>query len=343
MDIDLGTESCGEQMATTKCIADDSGSKLVCGEAKVLATLLVCDWNVRAWTSLEAMRGRGNTHVLCKNQKILSIKDTIQKILFCGRIDLIILFLTSHHLLPGDPFYSSSRDESRGNSQWKATDGSVVEDVTCHLNHRYASRQGDEMVIWSLLCGTQIYDSAEAIWKARIGLVLHTGFLLSSAPRLQDCLGFRWAPSRPTIQPYSAVDDSSGMKLYPATDGSGSMIGRITRCGFEANWLICEWDASSRKVPLKAWMLLNPDLRDMPSFRKVAEKHLCRFRTVALLEAIQEGSYDKPALYRDDADTPVYAIVASIDGKNWEWQGVYKWVTSDRLPTFIYKKKLLLV
>ena len=69
-------------------------------QESLLATILVFDWNMRAWTLLEAMRGRHNVHLLCKGNKVVSFKDTLNAVHKYGRIDLTILFLTTQHLLP---------------------------------------------------------------------------------------------------------------------------------------------------------------------------------------------------------------------------------------------------
>ena len=291
------------------------------------------------------MRGRRNVHVLFKNHKILSVNGTIQKMVRYGRIDPTVLFLTSHHLLPRDPhdpLYEYSRGSGK-KPRWNPLDGSIVQESTCYLNHRHASRQGDETVIWSLLCGTQVYDSAEAFWKARIGRVLYTDFLLASAPRLQNCPGSGWAPSRPTLQCLNpARGRTSSTTVYAATDGFGSEPGHITPHGLEAYWRVCEWSASKRKIPLKAWIMLNPDLMGMPMFRELALKYLCQFQRVALISAIHRDGFDTPAYHKADADGPLYALAASRDEKNWEWQRTYEWASSDNMPIF-QREKILLV
>lgn len=43
----------------------------------ILATVLVCDWNSRAWTLLEAMRGRRNIHLLCKRNEVITFKEAL--------------------------------------------------------------------------------------------------------------------------------------------------------------------------------------------------------------------------------------------------------------------------
>jgi hypothetical protein len=36
-------------------------------QESILTAILVCDWNVRAWIFLEAMKGRKNIHFLCND------------------------------------------------------------------------------------------------------------------------------------------------------------------------------------------------------------------------------------------------------------------------------------
>lgn len=66
----------------------------------LLVTTLVSDWNTRAWTFLEAFRGRKNIHILCGNNAVLPTKDIIQKVHDEGSLDISILFLAAPHLLP---------------------------------------------------------------------------------------------------------------------------------------------------------------------------------------------------------------------------------------------------
>lgn len=66
----------------------------------ILSILLVCDWNVRAWTLLEAMRGRNKIHLLCKGNQVISFEELLQSVNQEGRFDIGILFLTSQHLIP---------------------------------------------------------------------------------------------------------------------------------------------------------------------------------------------------------------------------------------------------
>ena len=41
---------------------------------------MVCDWNLRAWTFLEAFRGRDNVQILCKGDVIVSLKESVEMV-----------------------------------------------------------------------------------------------------------------------------------------------------------------------------------------------------------------------------------------------------------------------
>lgn len=57
--------------------------------------MLVYDWNVRAWTFLEAMRGRANLCLLYKDDLVLPFKPILATVNGKGSLDLAILFLTA--------------------------------------------------------------------------------------------------------------------------------------------------------------------------------------------------------------------------------------------------------
>ena len=69
----------------------------------ILVTLLVCDWNVRAWTALEAMRGRKNLLILCKDGNMVSLREILGSVCNSGCIDIAILYNLAGHLLPPRP------------------------------------------------------------------------------------------------------------------------------------------------------------------------------------------------------------------------------------------------
>ena len=66
--------------ATVICdtdLMDIEASELSMGVCElIIGTVMVCDWNLRAWTFLEAFRGREKIYVLCKD----NILDPFKKI-----------------------------------------------------------------------------------------------------------------------------------------------------------------------------------------------------------------------------------------------------------------------
>ncbi|KAA6415777.1 MAG: hypothetical protein FRX48_00495 [Lasallia pustulata] len=50
-----------------------------------------CDWNVRAWTMLEATRGSRAIHLQCKDDRTISLTDILRKVHQEGAIDLAVL------------------------------------------------------------------------------------------------------------------------------------------------------------------------------------------------------------------------------------------------------------
>ena len=159
-------------------------------EETVMATVLVCDWNLRAWTFLESVRGRHNIHLLCKDNRVIPFLRVVRDVFDHGSIDLAILSFTVPHIFPkpvsgdkqeaGDKFLYMTREES----------GQA-------LSYRPASRKGDDVMIWSLLANDDSCELPEKLWQSRArkydGEFVHTGFLMSSAPRLQT-EGLSWAP-----------------------------------------------------------------------------------------------------------------------------------------------------
>lgn len=66
----------------------------------ILAALLVCDWGVRAWTLLEAMRGRSGLYILCLHNRVISLRELLKSVHAGGRIDLVTFFLGREYLFP---------------------------------------------------------------------------------------------------------------------------------------------------------------------------------------------------------------------------------------------------
>jgi len=80
----------------------------------ILSTLLVCDWNIRSWTLLESMRARHNVHLLCRDTRIVSLKECLVNVHTNGAIDIANLFLTNQHLLPTQPPSSNDHNPAKG-------------------------------------------------------------------------------------------------------------------------------------------------------------------------------------------------------------------------------------
>ena len=113
----------------------------------ILAALVVSDWNLRAWTMLEAFQGRHNIWLLCKDNRTVSFTETLEMVHQYGAVDIAILFATSGHLLPSARMLAS--DPSRdGGPIFEIINGDEAEYL---LRHRYASRPKDKEVIQRLL------------------------------------------------------------------------------------------------------------------------------------------------------------------------------------------------
>ena len=54
------------------------------------------------------------------------------------------------------------------------------------LSHIHATRDGDDLLIWSLLIGDIEDVSPISMWERQIGKRIATGSLISSAQRIQD-------------------------------------------------------------------------------------------------------------------------------------------------------------
>ncbi|KAL4777966.1 hypothetical protein BJX76DRAFT_367005 [Aspergillus varians] len=323
-------------------------------EAKeaILAALVVCDWNVRAWTLLEGMRGRLKLHILCKDNQIISLVDVLNDILAHSSLTLVSPCLAVHHYIPTDHHAID-------------TPPVTIEQATCLLNHRHATKDRDVPMIWSLVCGTTVIKVSADFWKSKVGEPLATGFLLSSAPRL-DSRGFSWAPSRPNLLPPTAAAPSA--KQYPAFDGQDSLAGYIRAEGFRAEWLACP---IRRSRALPTWISLHSfaqgdsqfekyykiynggansdvDVKGLLNLRSILAPVLKRYRwAVLLLPALRDRGTSgatappRPFPYQGQAKGPLMVVAASNDQAEWEWQFVYEWDPNFQLPEFTLVELLL--
>ena len=309
----------------------------------LLSILLVCDWNVRAWTMLEAIRGRRNVHLLCKNGKVMSMIDLFHKILDEGAIDLAVLLGSAQHLLP----YSD------------ATAKLSIEDAGFLLSQRHASRPSDEVVIWGLLNNLPGDQSAFNLWKSQTRV--RTGFLMSSASRLTS-EKYRWAPKVPYIRPqlrtvslgnsiHFSAQKQHYTVCYQPYDAQGSYVAQIEARGLKGKWLIQDMNTDvlaqyridfCMKTGLESGhptqQELNPHLDpmtevyqqpDTASACNEIERLLGEFRQVRVVRPLDEygtvpykGGRRRGEIYGMNA-----AVCASSPGcESWEWQGVYQWL-----------------
>ncbi|CAF3487914.1 unnamed protein product [Fusarium graminearum] len=239
--------------------AEHLSRKAICLRESILCTLLACDWNVRAWTLLEALRGRKNIHILCKSgdhNTEISLREVLQVVSTYGSINIGILFLMNYHLLPAPRSLDWLRTHTDGSSAvamerirrqqrrkvFKVSHDArlialqiekgfvTISEAATLLSQRHASRPGDDVIIWSLLVGDDPFKHALQLWRSgRAGIdilathqTVFTGFLLSSVPRLRSP-GPSWAPNQPGVS-RSAIGEQT---RYPPYDGNLSRVGTI--------------------------------------------------------------------------------------------------------------------
>jgi len=298
----------------------------------ILATLLVCDWSLRAWTLLEAMRGRFSLYVLCLHNRVISLEKLFKSVCAEGRIDLVILFLgrdylfppmaiANFELFPGKPITSELLQEIE--------DGFLsIGEAAALLSHRHATRDGDDLLIWSLLIGDVADESPVEMWKRQVGKRIPTGSLISSAQRVQGHPGLGWAPYLPTVLQH--IRESSNVsKVYPAYDGSETYDGVITIEGLRAKWLVHHIpDLVALGTPER----VRQSSRLSNLYAEIAKQYLRGFKWGAMLQPLPcKGPRNVAPRYRGVLGH-VTVICGSHDGATWEWRGIYEWDAFTPLP-----------
>lgn len=303
-------------------------------QESILATLLVCDWNVRAWTLLEAFRGRKNIYILCKHNAVISLKQILDSVCRHGSIDIATLYLTAQHLIP-----SLIHPPNSGRSHHPISLGFIsLEEAGSLLSHRHASRDSDDIVIWSLLFSGKACHSAEAMWRSKIpgqeleNLDINTGFLVSSAPRITGHPGLSWAPSCPAVH-LTDEQERDGLTAYLAFDGGGTSLASVAPFGLEAAWLIHRFPGGKSETA-QTW----------PGLAAIVDKNLSDYLWGALLRpmAMNRWGETEPEKYRGNARGSLLVVCGSDDqnGAFWEWKGVWDWA-GNPLPEF--RKELVLI
>ena len=271
-----------------------------------------------------------------------------------GRIDLVILSLTSQQLIPAQ---SAPKLETPNPVLNDRAKGYIrIEEAACLLNHRHASRPGDEVVIWSLLCGEAPFQSAVDLWKSRVYQqhsqpksfwpqsqhVMNSAFLVSTTPRLKNA-GMSWAPCRPDLS--KEQYESRQMRRVFAYDGQGSQYSVIKDTGFEAEWLVKEIDGGMhRPMYMNIWNMLASQWYPSASRRlyTIAMDYLQKYRWGALLlPASEEGQDEGAVWHRADSSVDLLVVVGSTDRATWHWIGLYDWEKTIPPPTLRPQKLLI--
>jgi hypothetical protein len=305
----------------------------------ILSVLLVCDWNVRAWTLLEGFRGSNNLYLLCKDDQTIALMDVLELVWEVGPIDLAVLVGSMMHLLP-----------SAGSEEEK-----TVEDSAVMLSQRQASRPGDEVIVWCLLTKRDPSDDPVKFWHSISSV--NTAFLLSSTPRVTDSKaqkvdGLSWAPASPISSPQRRRVRVSPSVIqeytirHPVYDGNGSCVGRVDTDGLYAVWSYMEFDRDALEAYRSDFCeVINPGYDegeedgleygmeniysspDTALLCEDADKALTQGRLVRILRAASnEGSgLYRAAENRGDVSGPAAALVSSGDeGRTWVWHDVYQ-------------------
>lgn len=324
----------------------EAGINEVQSYERIIATMLVCDWNVRAWTLLESMRGRRGIHVLCKNDTVVSVKKAIELVHQHGHIDLVTLTLTSQHMLPW---------LDRLNSSIPSYDPDLlplgIPEATILLINRHASRKGDDIVIWTLLTGSQpFFDSKDfwfQVWKS-MQPHLPTGYLFSDVPRLHQIPGLRWAPSQPrranSIWSFSSSTVPQHRKLPSSGqifDGEGTRSGRVLRGGaFAAVWQAFEFGACSTVhiAPYESCSKTQQVLQDISTQFRLANSRTLLLRPASKFLL----SENHTVLYKGEGGGPLIAVVSHKTKDVWIWCGLYEWPLNTELPKF-FEQHLVII
>lgn len=324
-------------------------------EALMIAVLL-CDWNVRAWTILEGFKGREKIHLLCKDDRTVNFKEMLQEVCREGRVDTVVFANLLPHILPqsGDGL-PQSKVSLRNN-----TPEIAIGVAGSWLSHRPASRRDDEIVIWSLLLGDTrppLYN-AVAFWKAQSSI--YTGYLLSSNPRLTDA-GLSWAPSTPYAmvqQPGSALTTGLIHRPMPRSETWPALIHED---GLWGAWYVYEFDFKYRdaKGILKSLRSSTPvcrstvdlELESIRSRLQIREKYAALLQPIQNSDTLIPGKLRRNDVIRSDQFGRLVAVCESDkkelkrkgrkDGYierhksyRWRWKGVYEWPENVPLPVF---------
>ncbi|KAF3346297.1 Inhibitor of growth protein 3 [Verticillium dahliae VDG2] len=326
----------------------DASDLTTARQESLVAAVLFCDWNIRAWTMLEALKGRGHISILCKDNRIIEFADVLRHVCDYGRIDLAVFSLLLPHTI-------SWRKEGMQKLKSEVFANDLpLEIVGSWLSHRPASREYDDVVIWSLCLGQQSQRARhpDQLWEKQSQV--RTGFLMSSAPRLSTP-GRSWAPS--TTFAFSDDVNENTKGIHRPFDSSFTAIATVEPEGIWARWWVHEIEQGCLSKLLGYYKDSVATERERRMRRELGRVHKVlnlHGRYLALLRPMylsvatrfdgvqQTQSYAKSGVLlavcesekkEEKAEPGNYRLRNSPSWK-WIWRGVYEWPSDVDLPEF---------
>ena len=330
----------------------------------LLVGVLLCDWNIRAWTLLEAVKGRAKIQLLCKDNRTVDLQELLQTVCDQGRLDVAVFAnLLRHMLLKHEDAYkpmifprkSNALEKMRQLVKGQLTQGDVEMQIPIGLggiwlSYRPASRPEDEIVIWSLLLGDlrpPLYNVKE-FWRGVSGV--DTGYLMSSCPRLKKT-GLSWAPSTPYAmvqKPGSATPpDRIHLPRYTAQAAEG----HIQRNGLWASWYVSEFD-SRNQTPAQSQSPAEWEFAAILHRFHITERHVALLQPIQLDDrpvfgekrrevAAQSGGFGRLVAVCESSKKKLKRqyttdVLSTPRPKShcWLWKSVYEWPEQIPMPEF---------
>lgn len=303
----------------------------------VLATLLVCDWNLRAWTLLEGMRGRAHLHLLCKYNNTIPVIEVLQTVYRRGRSDLSFMAMSSQHLIPSYAYVIEDFnlfDDSESTSSREKINFLSIGEATALLSHRHMTRHNDDIIIWGYLTGYTTFRDPVKLWRSRVGQRIDIGSILSSSPRIKGHKGLSWAPERPTVR-YSSGSMPS-KKAYVAAILAYTVSGEILAEGLRAFWFFHELSMNANHS--------KAEMESLPvAVFELMRRNRCEYAHFATLQACSPREIVEPVVHRETNHGPLVVLCASHDpAEGWQWIDVLEGKDGRLLPGFERKRILLI-
>ncbi|KAK8863271.1 hypothetical protein PGQ11_009506 [Apiospora arundinis] len=336
-----------------------------------LTAVLFSEWNTRAWTMLEALKGKDHVSILGRDDGTIRFMELLKRVYDHGRIDLVVFSTYLPHMMRSQGEAGTWLDHS--SLRETMPNDIQLEVIGSWLSHRPVSREEDGVVIWSLCLNQkrQRIMDPEAFWRAQN--VVQSGFLLSSAPRLETP-GLRWAPSTPIAMPgtendsnrplkrpnqsviatglalYGTVKVNQGKEFHRAFESSDTSSLKIQADGIWGPWWTCEinLDLTSRmargldishgagRVIRKIRKALQINLQHMMLLRPMSETIASRLDN-PWPQALVDGSNFLVAVCESDHGMQKQVANATRFHKpsyEWVWKGVFAWPCTVPLPEF---------